>query len=81
MSAPPECIHGMQPDWCSLCRKLPDPDVELASRPRPTGPGPWFEARWPSRCPCGEPIRGGDEIRADGQGQYTGRCCEGDDDE
>jgi hypothetical protein len=75
----PECIHGMEPAWCSLCRKLPDPGAEPETQRAFTGPGPWFEARFASRCPCGEPVREGDEIRADGQGQYVGRCCEGDD--
>jgi hypothetical protein len=73
-----ECLHGMEPAWCSLCRKLPDPGAEPATRPLSSGPGPWFEARFPSRCACGEPIAEGDEIRADGLGQYAGRCCEDD---
>ena len=77
----PECLHGMEPAWCAICRKLPDPGAEPKPRPYSTGSGPWFSARFPGYCPCGEPFGEGNDIRADGQGQYVGRCCEGDQDE
>ena len=45
--------------------------------------GPWFIAKYSHSilsC-CGEDCEEGDEIRADGEGGYQGRCCypEGDD--
>lgn len=39
--------------------------------------GPWFTATYPGTtlsC-CGEENEEGDEIRADGEGGYHGRCC------
>lgn len=61
---------------CRLHRNLADPGADPDARPFSTGPGPWFVARFPNCCPCGEPIREGDEIRANGF-EYVGRCCEG----
>lgn len=67
---------------CRLHRNLPDPGAEPGiTRPLSTGPGPWFAARFAGRCACGEPIREGDDLRADGLGQYVGRCCEEDQDD
>lgn len=39
--------------------------------------GPWFVASYSGTalsC-CGEECEEGDEIRADGEGGYQGRCC------
>ena len=66
---------------CRLHRNLPDPGAEPKPRPYSTDPGPWFTARFPGYCLCGEPFGEGDHIRADGQGQYVGRCCEGENDD
>jgi hypothetical protein len=38
--------------------------------------GPWFTAQFDGHCAgCGEEILSGDEIRADGQHGWLGRCC------
>jgi hypothetical protein len=38
--------------------------------------GPWFTASYVSTMACcGEECEEGDEIRADGEGGYQGRCC------
>lgn len=66
---------------CRLHRNLPDPGADPKPQRAFAAPGPWFAARFASRCPCGEPVQEGDEIRADGQGQYVGRCCEEDQDD
>jgi hypothetical protein len=44
--------------------------------PKGPQPGPWFSANYVSilSC-CGDECEEGDEIRADGQGGYEGRCC------
>jgi hypothetical protein len=56
-----------------------DPD---ADRPG-DGPPPWVAARLPGKCAgCGEPIKAGDEIQADGDGGWVCRDCgTGDDDQ
>lgn len=49
-----------------------------ALEPAPTPVyGRWFQAAWPGQCAdCDEPIQPGDEIRSDGAGGYSGRCCD-----
>lgn len=38
--------------------------------------GPWFIASRPGDLSCcGDECEEGDEIRADGEGGYEGRCC------
>lgn len=38
--------------------------------------GPWFIASYQSTLSCcGDECEEGDEIRADGEGGYQGRCC------
>lgn len=38
--------------------------------------GPWFTAEYVSTLGCcGDECEAGDEIRADGEGGYQGRCC------
>lgn len=38
--------------------------------------GPWFIATYVSTLSCcGDECEEGDEIRADGEGGYQGRCC------
>lgn len=38
--------------------------------------GPWFMAEYSSTLSCcGDECEEGDEIRADGEGGYQGRCC------
>lgn len=40
--------------------------------------GPWFTAEYQSTLSCcGDECEEGDEIRADGEGGYQGRCCYG----
>lgn len=40
--------------------------------------GPWFIASYASTLGCcGDECEEGDEIRADGEGGYQGRCCYG----
>lgn len=59
---------------CRLHRNLPDPmKVE-----RPSGVGPAIPALYPGRCPCGETITPGDDIRSDGDGGWVrAECCGG----
>jgi hypothetical protein len=37
--------------------------------------GPWFSAAYPGDCSWGDRIEEGDEIRADGEGEYEHREC------
>lgn len=40
------------------------------------GPGPWFTAEYGGTCSLGgEEIEPGEEIRADGHGEYECRAC------
>lgn len=45
----------------------------------PADKGPWFIAAFGGSCSgCGEDIEAGSgEIRADGDGGWEGRCCDG----
>lgn len=44
--------------------------------------GPWFIARYPSTLSCcGDECEEGDEIRADSEGGYEGRCCYSEEDD
>lgn len=52
-----ECIHGMEPDWCTLCKK-PTP------RAQPVDEGRVLVAKWAGTCVgCRLPIYPGQKIR------------------
>jgi hypothetical protein len=71
----------------ALCKHLMDTSVSVCFDCLPAGRmvpheqdpalfGPWAEARFEGWCAgCGEAIMPGDDIRADGQGGWLGRCC------
>ena len=65
-----ECIHDLDPVACGTC------NPPLARPPVPELWGPWFTAGYGSECDgCGDGIRAGDTIRADGQGGYLCSDC------
>ncbi len=55
---PAECIHGLEPDWCSLCGPTAPPKTRTL---RSTGP--IIQARHRGHCDaCEQPIQPGDPI-------------------
>lgn len=71
----------------AICKHLIDTGVSVCIDCLPVGQrvpyetdpsmfGPWTEAQFSGRCSyCGERIEPGDDIRADGQRGWLGRCC------
>lgn len=65
-------LYDLPAEMCAHCtgaearaRAEEKPEVRQAR-------GDWFEARYPGECAtCGDPIRPGDVIRADGRGGYV----------
>lgn len=58
MTAMAECIHGLEPAWCSICRTSPH-EIRDAE---PIGSG--FTAQFDGHCPdCNLPVRPGESIR------------------
>jgi hypothetical protein len=66
--------HGLELGSCADCRPRA---ARAPGWPAPrSGPGPYFTAGHPGHCAgCGEDIRPGDEIRADGDGGWERRDC------
>jgi hypothetical protein len=83
------CPHDLPLAACADCRPLPREQPPRGSfaaffgQPaRPADPeyGPWVTARFDGECAgCGDEVCEGDDIRADGQDGWLGRCCGGDD--
>jgi hypothetical protein len=69
-----ECKHELPIAQCATC--TPRPGSAAASSRHAAERGPWFTARYTSRCDdCGEPIFEGDEIRSDGEGGWLCSDC------
>ena len=60
-----ECAHGLERDWCSLCKAPP------GSLPVPDLPAGVIGARWYGRCgACDQSIYAGDPIVRDTDDQF-----------
>lgn len=67
-----ECIHGLNPTWCSVC-------LHGISRSEPETVEYYFSAKRDGQCPgCDLPVRVGDRIAKMSTGRYLHDYC-GDD--
>lgn len=67
------CMHDLERRICADC--LPVGRM-VPHEQDPSMFGPWAEARHEGHCAgCGSEILPGDDIRADGQRGWLGRCC------
>lgn len=69
-TADAECIHGMEPDWCSLCKVAVATSAQV-----PIVDGPTVRARYAGQCGgCNLPLRNGELIQhwTDGQWRHEG---------
>lgn len=69
-----ECIHGMDPAWCSVCLK--GPATYSFKEPTVLPEGPAFPARFPGDCPgCNLPVVEGQIIRKWSDERYRHQGC------
>lgn len=70
-----ECIHEMLRASCSVCTPR---HATLARSTRSPEFGPWIEAFYEGRCAgCEGRVHKGDQIRADGAGNWLCGTCGG----